>query len=106
MSAIRTPVTFVFADLKRLLAAKKFSTSEEVNAESKAILRLTRNCTIKNVSKNCMRGINDVLLSNASMLNYKIKMSFPMLAYGLFSSTVTMTLPTLQKRCLQQNLKL
>jgi transposase len=56
---------FLFADLKRMLAEKKFSTYEEL-LKMRPILRLCRNRTVKMVSKNCMTAIIVVSPSKAS----------------------------------------
>lgn len=42
---------FLFANLKRMLAGKKFSSEEEVITKTEAFLRLKRNCTFKMVLK-------------------------------------------------------
>jgi hypothetical protein len=47
---------FLFADLKRMLAGKKFSTYEEVNTEA-YFEAMSKSYTIKMVSKNCMTAI-------------------------------------------------
>jgi hypothetical protein len=91
---LATREIFLFADLKRMLAEKKFSTNEEVIAETAAYSGLIQNCTIK---MHCIEKFSDrynryiALQKKIEYLikpNFTKKMSFAILAYEIFTPTV------------------
>jgi [histone H3]-lysine36 N-dimethyltransferase SETMAR len=78
---------FLFADLKRMLAGKKFSTNEEAIAETEAFFEAKEESYYKNGIEKLYDRYNRVIALNT------------MLAYELISPTVRSTVYELLRLC-------